>query len=143
MSSTFTWIKQAKKANMLSLFTQAIYSIQRINMPRIKKSRGAPMGSVNNPKGANQWQDVRSEKPIAVRLLKEQDEAIRAKAAAEGKTLTQIMDEAIALYLTNNSKQPIVTISSSQQERGEQKQKLMKLLKQQKELLKLLEATVE
>lgn len=69
-------------------------------MPKTNKKKiGAPIGTVNNPKGANQWQDIRAEKPIAVRLLKEQDEAIRAKAAAEGKTLTQIMEEAIAVYL--------------------------------------------
>jgi len=87
---------------MLSLFTRAIYSIEVIDMPKPKKKKvGAPRGTVNNPKGVNQWQDIRAEKPIAVRLLKEQDEAIRAKAAAEGKTLTQIMEEAIAVYLAS------------------------------------------
>lgn len=65
-----------------------------------KPKVGAPSGTVNNPTGKNQYLDVRSEKPIAVRLLKEYDEAIRAKAKSEGKTLTQIMDEAIAVYLS-------------------------------------------
>lgn len=66
----------------------------------VKKVKiGAPPGTVNNPAGKNQYADIRSEKPLAVRLLKEYDEAVRAKAEAEGKTLTQIMDEAIAVYL--------------------------------------------
>jgi hypothetical protein len=104
---TFTWIRQALKQNMLSLFTLAIYIIQIINMSKTKKKKvGAPIGAVNNPKGANQWQDIRAEKPIAVRLLKEQDEAVRARAAAEGKTLTQIMEEAIAVYLVVERSRP-------------------------------------
>jgi hypothetical protein len=66
----------------------------------IKKSkRGVPKGTVHNPTGKNQHDNIRAEKPIAVRLLKDRDEDIRALAAAESKTLTQIMDEAIDLYL--------------------------------------------
>lgn len=73
-----------------------------IDMARTKKVKmGAPRGTVNNPQGVNQWQDIRADKPISVRLLKEQDEAIRAKASEEGKTLTQVMEEAIALYLAS------------------------------------------
>jgi hypothetical protein len=64
-----------------------------------KKKVGAPRGAVRNPKGINQWQDIRAKKPIAVRLLQEQDTAIRKIAQEEGKTLTQIMEEAIAMYL--------------------------------------------
>lgn len=66
-----------------------------------KKKVGAPRGAVNNPQGVNQYENVRAEKPIAVRLLKEQDAAIREKAAAEGKTLTQVMEEAVNLYLAS------------------------------------------
>jgi predicted HicB family RNase H-like nuclease len=69
-----------------------------------KKKVGAPRGTVNNPQGNNQWQDIRADKPIAVRLLKEQDEAIRAKAVAEGKSLTQVMEEAVAHYLESGAR---------------------------------------
>ena len=68
-------------------------------MKKKKKKVGAPSGAVRNPKGINQWQDVRADKPIAVRLLEEQDTAVRKIAQAEGKTLTQVMEEAIAMYL--------------------------------------------
>lgn len=64
-----------------------------------KKKVGAPRGAVRNPKGINQWEDIRAEKPIAVRLLQEQDTAVRKIAQEEGKTLTQVMEEAIAMYL--------------------------------------------
>ena len=66
-----------------------------------KKKVGVPKGVVNNPQGVNQYENVRAQKPISIRLLKEQDEAIRKKAASEGKTLTQIMEEAIDLYLAS------------------------------------------
>lgn len=73
-----------------------------IDMARTKKVKmGVSKGTVNNPQGINQWQDIRADKPISVRLLREQDKAIRAKASSEGKTLTQIMEEAIALYLAS------------------------------------------
>ena len=68
-------------------------------MKRKKKKVGAHRGVARNPKGINQWQDVRAEKPIAVRLLEEQDTAVRKIAQEEGKTLTQVMEEAIAMYL--------------------------------------------
>lgn len=64
-----------------------------------KRKKGAPKGTVNNPSGNNQWENIRAEKPISVRLLKEQDEALRAKAESEGKSLTAVMEEAIAFYL--------------------------------------------
>ncbi len=85
---------------MLSLFTQSIREIWTMAKTK-KKKVGAPRGAVNNPKGINQYENVRAEKPIAVRLLKEKDAAIREKAEAEGKTLTQIMEEAIELYLAS------------------------------------------
>jgi ABC-type amino acid transport substrate-binding protein len=69
---------------------------------QMKKKVGVPKGTVNNPMGNNQYANERAAKPIAVRLLKEDDEAIRAKAELEGKTLTEILDEAIALYLANH-----------------------------------------
>lgn len=68
-----------------------------------KKKVGVPKGTVNNPMGNNQYANIRATKPIAVRLLKEDDEAIRAEAEIEGKTLTQIMDEAIALYFKSKA----------------------------------------
>ncbi len=85
---------------MLSLFTQSMRKIRTMAKTK-KKKVGAPRGIVNNPKGINQYENVRAEKPIAVRLRKEKDAAIREKAEAEGKTLTQIMEEAIDLYLAS------------------------------------------
>jgi hypothetical protein len=64
--------------------------------------KGAPKGTVNNPKGINQHSGLRSKKMIALRLLKEHDPIIRAKAEREGKTIAAILDEAIALYLSTN-----------------------------------------
>jgi hypothetical protein len=63
------------------------------------KKKGLPKGKTNNPSGNNQWENIRASKPIAVRLLKEQDEAIRAKAEAEGKPISAVIEEAVALYL--------------------------------------------
>ncbi len=62
--------------------------------------KGAPKGTVNNPKGINQYPGIRSKRMIALRLLKEHDPIIRAKAEREGKTIAAILDEAIALYLS-------------------------------------------
>jgi 3-dehydroquinate synthase class II len=39
---------------------------------------------------------------ISLRLLKEHDPLIRAKAEKEGKTIAAILDEAITLYLSLN-----------------------------------------
>ena len=64
--------------------------------------KGAPKGTVNNPKGINQYPGLRSSKMISLRLLKEHDPIIRAKAEREGKTIAAILDEAIALYLSAN-----------------------------------------
>lgn len=64
--------------------------------------KGAPKGTVNNPKGINQYPGDRANKSIGVRLLKEHDQRVRAKAQSEGKTITAILDEAIALYLSVN-----------------------------------------
>jgi hypothetical protein len=70
-----------------------------------KKPRiGAPKGTINNPTGKNQYADVRAGKPIGVRLLKEYDQAIRAKALQEGKSITEILDEAIAFYFAHHGK---------------------------------------
>ncbi len=85
---------------MLSLFTKAWKKIWIMAKAK-KKKVGAPRGAVNNPQGINQYANVRAEKPIAVRLLKEKDTAIRERAEAEGKTLTQIMEEAVELYLAS------------------------------------------
>ncbi|WP_146131741.1 ribbon-helix-helix protein, CopG family [Merismopedia glauca] len=67
----------------------------------MKRKPGAPKGTVNNPLGTNQWEGNRAKSPIAVRLLEEQDRAIRDRAISEGKTLTEVMEEAIALYLSS------------------------------------------
>ncbi len=83
---------------MLSLFTQSRREIRTMVKTK-KKKVGAPRGAVNNPLGVNQYENVRAEKPIAVRLLKEKDAAIRQKAEEEGKTLTQVIEEAVELYL--------------------------------------------
>ncbi len=83
---------------MLSLFTQSRREIWAMVKTK-KKKVGAPRGVVNNPLGVNQYKNVRADKPIAVRLLKEKDAAIRQKAEKEGKTLTQVIEEAVELYL--------------------------------------------
>jgi hypothetical protein len=64
--------------------------------------KGVPKGTVHNPKGINQYPGIRSKKMIALRLLKEHDPIIRAKAEREGKSIAAILDEAIALYLSTN-----------------------------------------
>jgi hypothetical protein len=70
-------------------------------MPRVKKPKvGAPKGAVNNPTGKNQYANIRADKPISVRLLKESDQALRERAAIEGRTISQLVDEAIDLYLS-------------------------------------------
>ncbi len=61
----------------------------------------AKKGIIRNPTGKNQWSGNRADKPIAVRLLKELDEQVRERASAEGKTLTQVMEEAIEFYLAS------------------------------------------
>lgn len=62
--------------------------------------KGVPKGTVHNPTGINQYPGIRSKKMIALRLLKEHDPLVRAKAEREGKTIAAILDEAIALYLS-------------------------------------------
>ncbi len=58
--------------------------------------RGAPIGHVGNPTGKNQWEGVRSEKPIGVRLLKNLDEELREYAKQQGLTLTEFIEQAVA-----------------------------------------------
>ena len=58
--------------------------------------RGAPKGHVGNPKGNNQWDNVRSDRPIGVRLLKNLDEELRDYAKEQGLTLTQFIEQAVA-----------------------------------------------
>lgn len=60
---------------------------------------GLKKGMTNNPSGKNQWENIKAEKPIAVRLLKEQDEAVRAIAVSEDKAVSQIISEAVDVYL--------------------------------------------
>jgi hypothetical protein len=64
-----------------------------------KLKPGPRKGTVNNPLGKNQHQNIRAEKPVTVRLLREQDALIRAEAIAQGKTLTEYMDQVVAFYL--------------------------------------------
>lgn len=58
--------------------------------------RGAPKGHVGNPNGNNQWDGIRSSKPIGVRLLKNLDEELRDYAKKQGLTLTQFIEQAVA-----------------------------------------------
>jgi predicted HicB family RNase H-like nuclease len=60
----------------------------------------AKKGIIRNPSGRNQWEGSRADKPITVRLQKELDEQVRERAATEGKSLTEVVEEAIAAYLT-------------------------------------------
>ena len=64
--------------------------------PKTTKKRGAPKGHVGNPAGKNQWDGVRSDKPIGVRLLKNLDEELREYAQEQGVTLTQFIEQAVA-----------------------------------------------
>ena len=57
---------------------------------------GAPPGHVGNPTGKNQWEGIRSDRPIGVRLLKELDEKLREYAKSQGMTMTQLIEQAIA-----------------------------------------------
>lgn len=61
-----------------------------------KSKRGAPKGHIGNPTGKNQWEGIRSEKPIAVRLLKDLDSQLRLYAENTGRSLTEVVEEAIA-----------------------------------------------
>ena len=58
--------------------------------------RGAPKGHVGNPTGKNQWDGVRSDKPIGVRLLKNLDRELREYTKEQGVTLTQFIEQAVA-----------------------------------------------
>jgi hypothetical protein len=61
-----------------------------------KKRPGAPKGHVGNPTGKNQWEGIRSDKPIGIRLLKELDQKLREYSQSQGITMTQFIEEAIA-----------------------------------------------
>ncbi len=61
-----------------------------------KEKRGAPKGHIGNPTGKNQWEGIRSDKPIGVRLLKELDEELREYVKGQGITMTQFIEQAIA-----------------------------------------------
>jgi predicted HicB family RNase H-like nuclease len=63
----------------------------------------AKKGLIRNPSGKNQWEGSRADKPIAVRLQKELDEQVRERAKAEGKSLTEVVEEAIAAYLAETA----------------------------------------
>ncbi|MDJ0719955.1 MAG: ribbon-helix-helix protein, CopG family [Prochloraceae cyanobacterium] len=66
-------------------------------MPKkITNQKGAPKGHVGNPTGKNQWEGIRSDKPIGIRLLKDLDAELREYAKEEGITLTQFIEQAVA-----------------------------------------------
>ncbi|MDJ0717091.1 MAG: ribbon-helix-helix protein, CopG family [Prochloraceae cyanobacterium] len=66
-------------------------------MPKkITNKKGAPKGHVGNPSGKNQWDGIRSDKPIGIRLLKDLDAELREYTKEEGITLTQFIEQAIA-----------------------------------------------
>jgi hypothetical protein len=66
-----------------------------------KKKAGAPPGHVGNPTGKNQWEGVRSDRPIGVRLLKELDEKLREYSKSQGITMTELIEQAIAEKLAH------------------------------------------
>ena len=61
----------------------------------ITNKRGAPKGHIGNPNGNNQWDGVRSDRPIGVRLLKHLDGELRDYAKKQCLTLTQFIEQAI------------------------------------------------
>ena len=65
-----------------------------------KKKLGAPKGHIGNPTGKNQWEGIRSDKPIGVRLLKELDEELREYVKGQGITMTQFIEQAISEKLS-------------------------------------------
>ncbi len=66
-------------------------------MPKkITNKKGAPKGHVGNPTGKNQWEGIRSDKPIGIRLLKDLDAELRQYTKEEGITLTQFIEQAVA-----------------------------------------------
>lgn len=68
----------------------------------INKKKGAPKGHIGNPTGKNQWDGIRSDKPIGVRLLKELDEQLREYTKEQGITITHFIEQAIAEKLAKN-----------------------------------------
>ncbi|MGK7881125.1 MAG: hypothetical protein AB4060_13625 [Crocosphaera sp.] len=60
---------------------------------------GLKKGMTNNPTGKNQWENIKADKPIAVRLLKKQDEAVREIASSEDKAVSEVISEAVDIYL--------------------------------------------
>jgi hypothetical protein len=58
--------------------------------------RGAPKGHIGNPAGKNQWDGIRSDKPIGVRFLKTLEQELRDYAQQQGLTLTQFIEQAVA-----------------------------------------------
>jgi hypothetical protein len=65
---------------------------------------GTKRETPGNPQGRNQYADAsghgeRSSKPISAKLPRELDEQVRAIATAEGKTVTQIAEEAFMLLI--------------------------------------------
>jgi len=66
-------------------------------MPKkITNKKGAPKGHVGNPSGKNQWEGIRSDKPIGIRLLKDLERELREYTKEEGITLTQFIEQAVA-----------------------------------------------
>jgi hypothetical protein len=63
---------------------------------QVTHKRGAPKGHVGNPAGKNQWDGVRSDKPIGVRFLKDVEQELRDYAQQQGLTLTQFIEQAVA-----------------------------------------------
>ncbi len=47
------------------------------------KKRGAPKGTVTNPEGNNQYENIYSNKPVCVNLLVEDDEKLTRIAASK------------------------------------------------------------
>jgi hypothetical protein len=73
------------------------------DMPIKKRGPGALPGSVYNPTGKNQFAGDRG-KSISCRLPIELDEVFRDIMAAEGKTNTEAITEAITLWIAERQK---------------------------------------
>jgi hypothetical protein len=73
------------------------------DMPIKKRGPGALPGSVYNPTGKNQFAGDRG-KTISLRLPIDLDETFREIMAAEGKTNTEAMIEAVTLWIAEHQK---------------------------------------
>ncbi|WP_414623880.1 hypothetical protein [Calothrix sp. CCY 0018] len=72
------------------------------------KKRGAPKGTVTNPEGNNQYEDIYARKPVQANLLREDDEKIREIAADKPRGwisvfVREAVSKALKEYLEEHS----------------------------------------